>query len=175
MVKMTLGSLVTVCLLAINFWGLEVNGQLADCKQFTTARQTIDLFALSWPEKNETLSRLAACSEANRNINEDGKYFKHGVTGLMAAARFGFIKTVTSFVHLSTNLNAGDEAGNTPVILAAKWGHSNGLRLLLSVGADVDLADKKGFTPLYYYTVQSQETIILGRPITEIGDAGHPD
>ena len=166
---MTPGGRVVALFLAFNLvMGLETAGPTteeplpAECEQFATADQTIDLIAVPWLEKKATLNRLQSCTYHHARVHVDGKYFKHGMTGLMAAARFGFDVIADTFCHYGADVNATDEAGNTPVKLAAKWGHSDILRVLLELGADVDAADNANYTPLYWAAqMQQADTLAI--------------
>ena len=45
-------------------------------------------------------------------------------------------------------MNARDQYGCTALYFAAKYGHENVVRQLITAGADLNIADTKGFTPL---------------------------
>ena len=67
--------------------------------------------------------------------------------------------------------NVGDKMGNTPLIIAARLGFTEGARTLLAVGAKVDLDNKLGETPLIVAVQQRQPQMV--RLLLEAG--ANPD
>lgn len=51
-------------------------------------------------------------------------------------------------------------AGVAPLLLAAKHGHSGLVRLLVQMGANINVADECGHTALYYASVQGHEDLV---------------
>ena len=67
------------------------------------------------------------------------------------AARVGHIKAVKRNLASGTNVNAKDEDGVTPLLLAAMLGHKEIAKLLIAKGAHLNAKDdvgKLGRTPL---------------------------
>lgn len=58
-----------------------------------------------------------------------------------------FSKLAKAFADLGIDVNMPDDAGATPLHLAARRGYGNKVRLLLEAGADPSLLDAKGKTP----------------------------
>jgi len=59
------------------------------------------------------------------------------------------VQTITALLHTDPQLvNAQDEAGRTPLLCAATRGRKAAVMLLLSRGAQVDVSDMSGDTPL---------------------------
>ncbi len=98
-------------------------------------------------------------------------------TPLHLAAQKGHIDVVRSLLREKgrINVNALDEFGRTALWLAANNGHNAVVEILLEAGADPNLADKKGQTPLVValydnktrkepgrYHVQVANTLIRG-------------
>jgi len=54
----------------------------------------------------------------------------------------------TSVCVSGCKLDARDQYGCTAVYFAAKFGHVDVVRQLISAGADLNIADTKGWTPL---------------------------
>ena len=63
---------------------------------------------------------------------------------LHAAARNGDVAQVDRLLAGGALLNAPDEAGRTPLILAAMGGHIEAVRRLLAAGANPALLDREG-------------------------------
>lgn len=54
-----------------------------------------------------------------------------------------------AFLHNKADINVQDEkSGFTPLHCASAWGNANMVRALLENGADENIKDKKGRTPL---------------------------
>jgi RNA polymerase primary sigma factor len=65
---------------------------------------------------------------------------------LRLAIKTGAINTVASHVSRGGNLDAKDDAGLTPLMIAATHGHHDIYRMLLAAGADAALIDTDGKT-----------------------------
>ena len=75
----------------------------------------------------------------------------HSWSALMFAISNGNRSTVEALLNAGANVNASDEQGMTPIILAAiQWGgdHVACLQLLLDAGAEVNARKKDGLTAL---------------------------
>ncbi|XP_037420233.1 ankyrin-1-like isoform X1 [Triticum dicoccoides] len=88
---------------------------------------------------------------------------KIGVTALAAAALDGKMDVVRYLLDNGADPNKKDDAGSVPLHCAAKFGHHEAARLLLSRGASVDIAYFHG-TPLHiaaYYGKASVMKVLL--------------
>ncbi|CAK0882639.1 unnamed protein product, partial [Prorocentrum cordatum] len=70
-------------------------------------------------------------------------------TSLMIAARHGQADVIARALETSCaqpQLDACDEAGNTPLMIAARWGHLEAVEVLVGAGADLSLENTEGLT-----------------------------
>lgn len=65
------------------------------------------------------------------------------------AIKFGVEAAVKFELSKGDFLNSCDEEGNTPLILAVKYKRANIIKMLLDLGADVNIKNKKGHTAYY--------------------------
>ena len=121
----------------------------------------------------------ASSSDGSHNVSEDNVVFKNEVD---AFASMDHSKH-TSKEHLSTLqkhlkkvlfwnkdadaglsssdfINAKNNFGLTPLHYAAGWGHGGAVKLLLADGADVNVADKQGLTPLFLASRDGREDVV---------------
>jgi ankyrin repeat protein len=59
------------------------------------------------------------------------------------------------------NINARDSEGRTALMLAARHGQTKAVLTLLADGADPNIADSKGFTPLRIANSAGNSSIIV--------------
>ena len=72
-------------------------------------------------------------------------------TALGEAARCGYIDLMQEFLQTGVDVNARDEGGCTPLMLAASGGQLEAVRLLITAGANVNVQDSRtGMTPLIW-------------------------
>jgi ankyrin repeat protein len=81
---------------------------------------------------------------------------------LLQAIRDADAGTVAGLANVQT-VDARDDEGRTPLMLAAGLGHGEVVCALLGAGAQVDAADGRGFTALFYACHNGDE------------DRGYPD
>src|SRR5437868_1910085 len=63
------------------------------------------------------------------------------------AARSGYTDLVQEFLQAGADPNGRDDAGSTPLMLAASGGNAEEMRLLIQAGADINAQDpRKGMT-----------------------------
>lgn len=94
---------------------------------------------------------------------------------IRSAAAEGDLQSVTQLVKVDPKLvNAADDKGLTPLIIAAAWGHLPVVTYLLNNGADVNLADKDGRTALHWAAAMGRaavmEQLLTRRPNTKLLD-----
>lgn len=125
------------------------------------------------------LPLLVACSTATtpsappagRTITgeEAGRYLRD-------AARAGDVEVVTALVRAGTAIEAADEKGYTPLILAAYHGHLAVVDALLAAGADACRGDARGNTALMGAAFKGYDAIVerLGKecPIDQANGEG---
>lgn len=75
-------------------------------------------------------------------------------TALHVAARDGNVERVQEIVEgrngqVKVSINTQNAIGQTPIHLAAKWGRLNVIKFLIEAGADLEITDRKGRTPLH--------------------------
>lgn len=73
----------------------------------------------------------------------------HGATLLHLAATRGLVRTAETLIDLRANINARDDAENTPLHLACRQGHANVVSLLLNNDARTNLRDELGWSVLH--------------------------
>ena len=74
------------------------------------------------------------------------------------AARDGHIEVVKKHLAAGVNVNAKDEGGVTPLLVAAAGGHMEIVELLITKGADVN-AKAYGGTPLHLAAIRGHKEI----------------
>jgi ankyrin repeat protein len=78
-----------------------------------------------------------------------------------AAAMEGDLNAVRAFISGdSTLMNASDEAGNTPLHLAAWRGRQNVAEYMLSLGAEVNAANSERETPLHWAALRNDDDLV---------------
>lgn len=101
----------------------------------------------------------------NSRDGDSGDMAIHLVTRRRDLGWLGFV------LQNGADANVRDKAGNTPLLLAATAGFAEGVRVLLTVRARVDLANRAGETPLIK-AVQARDADIA----KQLLDAGaNPD
>ena len=81
-------------------------------------------------------------------------------TSLHGAARNGDVAQLDRLLALGGPLNARDEAGRTPLILATMHGHIEAVRRLLAAGANPALPDSEGLDALQHARRQGLNQIV---------------
>jgi len=66
---------------------------------------------------------------------------------------------VTFLVAKGADLDARDDVGQTPLHLAASWGHADDVELLVNLGAPLDVKDHVGDTPLDVATRRGMQQV----------------
>ena len=82
----------------------------------------------------------------------------------MLAAREGAVEAVRALADVRANLDAQDPEGTTALIIAIINGHYDVATALAERGANPNLADIKGMTPLYAAVDMHTLATTFGRP-----------
>ncbi|RKT83563.1 hypothetical protein SAMN05421805_11055 [Saccharopolyspora antimicrobica] len=93
----------------------------------------------------------------------------------MDLAREGRTEELAEFVDHGLPVNTTDEAGNTPLMLAAYHGHAETVRALLDRNADPDLRNDRDQSPIAGALFKGEEAVV--KLLREAGadlDAGTP-
>lgn len=97
-------------------------------------------------------------------IDYDLKLFKDKLVDLVKASRDGDITLISNLARLGYDLNERNSNGWTPLITASYHGQSEVVKFLLENGAQPDLNDWNGTTPLMYaqlFAKKSMDTRIF--------------
>jgi len=98
--------------------------------------------------KNVKLSFIEQLLQKGADVKYQSKH--DGFTGLHHAISCGSADAAKLLVNKGANINAADQAGTTPLILAVQKNSLPVAKLLLEKGADVNLRDKHKKTAMSY-------------------------
>lgn len=93
-------------------------------------------------------------------IKRDAKVRRSGWTPLHYAASGPSVKVVALMLDNGADVNARAPNLNTPLMLAARFGDEESVRLLLSRGADKSLVNDQGQSALDYARISEREFIV---------------
>jgi len=93
---------------------------------------------------------------ANPNIAD-----RRGVTPLMRASQLGFFEGVQHLVTKGARVDAPNETGETPLILAVHRRDTAMMRVLLGAGADPDRADNSGRSARDYAELEGRDSLVF--------------
>lgn len=68
---------------------------------------------------------------------------------VFTAALFGDLKTINQHINAGTDLNAKDDYGSTPLIIASTFGKTDVAKALIEAGADLNITNNDGGTALH--------------------------
>jgi len=68
---------------------------------------------------------------------------------IFTAALFGDLKAIDQHIKAGTNLNAKDDYGSTPLIIASTFGKTDVAKALINGGADLNITNNDGGTALH--------------------------
>ncbi|CAM9984453.1 unnamed protein product, partial [Ectocarpus fasciculatus] len=84
-----------------------------------------------------------------------------GHTALHRAVRDGSIKsTLAILANGSIDIDQGVLHGSTPLMVAALWGHSHIMKILLKKGASVSMVDDEGLTALHCCAEEGHSEVV---------------
>lgn len=81
---------------------------------------------------------------------------------LLNAVQEGHISLIKSLLSKNADINVRATIdGFTPLMLAARWGHTDVVSTLIELGADVKIKDGKGQTALFWSTKSKNRDTVL--------------
>lgn len=87
---------------------------------------------------------------------------KKGLLPLTIATHKGYSDITDALLHLGANINGQSlGAGQTALMHAAAFGHTDIVKLLLENGADVGIKTKKGHTALYFAKTDEIKQLLI--------------
>jgi uncharacterized protein len=94
--------------------------------------------------------RAATAQSARTSLREDRGAPATSVddVAMRRAAGLGDISRMQALVERRVDVNGRDGAGRTPLLIAVQRGHAEAVDFLLTHGADANVADSGGTTPL---------------------------
>ena len=111
----------------------------------------------------EQSARLLINAGADINISDNNQW-----TALHWAAYYGYIKIVDALIHVpNVNLNSRNEQGYTPLHVAVMSGMKESVRLLIEVGADINITNNNQWTALHraaYYGYNNIVDMLIHTP-----------
>jgi hypothetical protein len=115
----------------LNDVGVEALSLLLDTKRLSVMSQVLFMSERTWYPR--------------RTVRTEGK----GFSGSHWAGTFGLLPLLKQWIDRNYEIDQRDNAGRTPLSLAAEKGHETIVKLLLDTGkVDVDSKDEYGQTPL---------------------------
>ena len=130
----------------------------------------IDKFYLETVEKYNTLTELHRCKSVNDAEKAVELVLNDGVdinipvlcnrTPLLWASVSSSSEFIETLIDLGADVNAQRTDDKvTPLRLLAGWNHYMGVRLLLELGADANIQDVDGYTPLHSSVSEGHENL----------------
>jgi ankyrin repeat protein len=115
----------------------------------------------------ENEAKLSACTQAMMALerqawqSNDSQAVPMQMTGLHVAAYFGLIGVTIRLLEKGHDPNHKDTYSQTPLLLAARYGHLVVVKLLLDSGqVDIDSKDRNNQTPLSYAAENGHRTVV---------------
>ncbi|KAI1006516.1 Glycerophosphocholine phosphodiesterase [Podosphaera aphanis] len=98
---------------------------------------------------------------SNKDISSARRILSESSTALALATKLNFIDILKLLIDASANINQQDEAGETALHIAARFGHADCAEELLRQKANFELVDKKfSWTPLHVACVDGHLSIV---------------
>jgi len=124
------------------------------CKAPRARQAVIDFCTLSWNLKCSALMLVVRLSGPRvtyvfLRCNERTKPDEDTTSGFHLSAQFGLRDILVVLLQQGYDINAPDRFGNTALMLAARNGHLETVKLLLSHGARTDLKNLSGYSLLH--------------------------
>lgn len=108
--------------------------------------------------KRERLAAVKTLIEKRANVNN---FDAEGTTALRHASEKGFLSIVKELLRAGANPNiATFMEGTSPLTTAAYHGHTEICKALIVKNANVNQADRLGFTPLYIASRQGKDGVV---------------
>lgn len=157
---------------AAHHWGdhakmCEVEDIKYHVKQFLQDTKAMTSWALHGLEGYQTTQRFAwGCQEADRLQWGYHEFDKRRVTALHVVARFGLLQLYLSLSVepelFSVDLNCRTLQGETPLIIASKYGHKDFVDFLLSgpFGVQANAVDSRGRSSLLWAVAKDQLDVV---------------
>lgn len=109
--------------------------------------------------------RASGIDVANGADPEPQQFYLGAVTAINFAARENGIETVKALLDAGIPIDQQTGDGSSPLLIALQNAHLDLARLLIDRGADVNLANRKGWNPLYMAVkVRNQEIGTMPNP-----------
>jgi len=144
--------------------GADVEGDRGKQRPLALASDTCDL---------EYMDALLASGAEVDGVTGDGE----GYPGLGVAAARGHMACVQRLLAAGAVVDRRDYLGNTALMSAVIYGHTDVVRLLLERGADPLAANRAGHTPAYRSTDERRKEvhdILIAAGVTEFGMRAPP-
>lgn len=125
---------------------LPVGREITNYKFYKTIEEELEDKDSSLREQVEIFDQLL---DAGGSIKYDCEY--NSPNYLYWAVEKGNIDLINFLVHKANNkyTNYRDRHGQTPLYIAIKYGHVDAVKLLIYLGADVNIQDETGNSPLH--------------------------
>ncbi|MCJ1243791.1 hypothetical protein MMC30_000988 [Trapelia coarctata] len=148
-------------------WAISWSGGTPEIVDMLLAREEIDtsnqnhngdtpLFSAVEKENEQIFLSLFHRSEVDINHRNKTRF-----TPLITAANRGHLRFVELLLSREeVEINAQDETGMTAVAWAAYMGHVEVIRILLANGADFNLKDKQGLTPVMHAAKKDEKMAV---------------
>ncbi|WP_313893785.1 ankyrin repeat domain-containing protein [Psychrobacillus sp.] len=129
-------------------------------------------------QKHGTILKEDEWSMELSTVDYDIKCYKDNLADLIYSCEMDDINKVRQFIEFNYNLNDQNEKGWTPLIVASYHGNYNIVNLLLENGADPNLSNFKGTTPLMYakdYCIKNKEYKLIHLLLSKGADINKKD
>ena len=127
--------------------------------------------AVDYLEKNKELQKKPAVYKKIRNMFDSSEY----LPDFFELVKYGTVVEVLQAVKEGADVNEPDPSGLQPVFLAAQYALGSGIfDILIRSGANLDVRDKGGRTPLFYAVI-ARNMIVLNALLEKKVDVNATD